>query len=113
MNAQVYREPISPEQIKQEINDTFTFNVPLSAEHATSCEKVQKACQSLADLIVQEVPEGRERTVAINNLLSAALFSRHGITRRQVVLMVAVAESPITPSPEQSPVESSVPTNPT
>jgi hypothetical protein len=108
MNAIVYREPISPEQVKQDIDDVFVFNSPMSQEHATSCEKIQAACHQLARVIADEVPEGRERSIAINNLLAVALVSRHGITRRQV-LVVGVAS----PSPELSPVESSPPENPT
>ena len=91
MNAQVSREPVSPEQIKQEIDDVFVFNPPLSIIHATSCQKIQDACKALAQVIADEVPEGKERVIAINNLLSTALFARHGITRRQVVVMSCAA----------------------
>lgn len=113
MNTEVYRPPTSLAQIKQEIDETFVFNAPLSQDHATSCEKIQNASKALADLIIQEVPEGKERVICVNNILSCALFARHGITRRQVVLMAVAPESVPSPSPEQSPVESPVPTNPT
>jgi len=93
MNAQVPREPFNPEQIKQEINDVFVFNPPLSAIHAATCKKIQNACKELAQLIADEVPEGKEQTMAINNLLAVALFARHGITRRQIVVM-AVSQYP-------------------
>lgn len=98
------RPPVSVEQTKQEINDVFVFSVPISAQHTASCERIQKACKALAQAIAEEVPEGKEQTIAINNLLSTALFARHGITRRQVVVVAVV--SPDTPCSEPAPVES-------
>ena len=109
MNTEVYREPTSPTQIQQEIDDTFVFNAPMTQENANSCQQVQNACKALADVIAQTVPEGKERTICVNNILSCALFARHGITRRQVVLMVAAPESQPTPSPEGTPVAESSP----
>lgn len=98
MNTEVNREPaLTPQEINQEIDDTFTFNSPISIAHAQSCEKIHLACKSLAQLVVTEVPEGRERSIALNNILSAALFARHGFTKRQVALIAA------TPAPENCP----------
>lgn len=101
MNTEVYREPVNPNQLKQEIDDVFVFNRPMTQENAASCARVQNACKVLADIIVQEVPEGRERIVCVNNLLSTALFASHGITRRQVMLVAAspLPESPVADSP--------------
>lgn len=106
MNTEVNREPVNLEKIKQEIDDVFIFKSPISNQHAESCQKIQNTCKALAQLIADEVPEGKEQTIAINNLLSAALFARHGITRRQVI-MVAMA----VPETENPPVPSS-PTSP-
>lgn len=99
-NNEVFRDPVDPQKTRQEIEDVFTFNAPHSKEHYASCQKIQTACKNLAQALIDEVPEGKEQTVAINNLLSAALFARHGITRRQV-LMVSVAA----PSEPPVPVE--------
>jgi hypothetical protein len=106
-NEIVTRKPVTPEQVKQEIDDVFVFNPPISAQHAASCDRIQKACKELAQAIAEEVPEGKEQTIAINNLLSTALFTRHGITRRQVVVVAMV--TPDTPSPEQPQAESPAP----
>jgi hypothetical protein len=97
MNAEINREPINTEQAKQEIEDVFVFNAPSSVNTSFACQRIQNACKALAQAIAEEVPEGKERVVAINSLLSAALFARHGITRRQVVI-VAVPEASDTPT---------------
>lgn len=94
MNTEVSRPPVTPELIKDEINDVFVFNPPLSGQNLTSCQRVQNACRELAHVIAEEVPEGKEQTIAINNLLATALWARHGITRRQVVVIASA-------SPEQ------------
>lgn len=107
MNTEVARPPITPETIKAEVNDVFIFNPPLSGNNLASCQRIQNACRDLALVIAEEVPEGKEQTIAINNLLATALWSRQGITRRQVAV-ISIA------SPEQIPAESgsSEPTSP-
>src|SRR5208337_1206463 len=116
MNTQVIREPISPEKIKLEIDDVFVFNPPLSFNHATSCQKIQDACKALAQVIADEVPEGKEQVIAINSLLSAALFARHGITRRQVVVVSCAAPGTISSAQRldesTSPAPTSSPSSP-
>lgn len=91
MNSQIVREITDPEQVKRDIEDVFVFNAPQSREVEASCQKIQTAIKQLALAIVDEVPEGRERTIALNNLLSAALFSRHGLTKRQVAIIAVAA----------------------
>lgn len=97
MNTETVRQSENIEQVKQEIQDVFVFNAPMSMEHLISCEKIQNACKALAQAIADEVPEGKERTIAINNLLSTALFARHGITRRQI--HIGATEKPLPPIP--------------
>lgn len=111
MNNEVSREPITPETIKAEIDDVFVFNSPLSSQNQASCERIQEACRTLAHAIAEEVPEGKDQTVAINNLLAAALWARHGITRRQVAVIsaspVSLQEGSEVPSETTSPASQS------
>lgn len=109
MNTQVNREPVNPEQTQQDIDDIFVFRAPISQEHSDSCQKVQQACKDLAKLIAQEVPEGKEQTIAINNLLSTALFARHGITKRQVLVMSAIPQEEMPPSEVVTPSADATP----
>lgn len=90
MNAEVSRQPYDPATIMQDIDDVFVFNAPLTSDSARACDEIQTACKNLAKLVVDHVPEGKEQTIAINNILSAALFARHGMTRRQVFTGVVV-----------------------
>lgn len=99
MNTQIEREPLNPEKIRQEIEDTFVFNPPLSSSSAAACAKIQNACKELALLIAYEVPEGKEQTIAVNNLLSVALFARQGITRRQIAVVVTAPVQDTMPEP--------------
>lgn len=108
MNNIVAREPVNLTEIQQEIEDVFVFRAPISQQHSESCQKIQQACKALSQLIVEEVPEGKERTIAVNNLLSVALFARHGITRRQV-LIAPVMHAEDLPESEVIPSESPAP----
>lgn len=85
-DEQVIREPLDPAAVLLEIEEVFTFNPPLTPEQLTACQQIQEACKNLAKGIAKLVPEGKEQTVAINNLLATALWARHGITRRQVTV---------------------------
>ena len=86
----VDRPPLDPEQTTQDIIEAFAFS-NLTPEQEADCAEVQDACQKLALLIADKLPEGKEHTVAINNVLAAALWVRHGISRRKPVLMGTTA----------------------
>ena len=91
----VVREPVSPEDVQQELDDVFLFQGSQTQENLTKCQEIQAACKNLALLITKHVPQGKEQTIAVNNLVSTALFATHGINRRQVVLVaVAAPENP-------------------
>jgi len=81
------REPISAEEVEQEVDDVFRFNPPQTQENLNKCKEIQAACKNLALLIIKHVPQGKEQVIAVNNLVSTALFACHGITRRQVVVV--------------------------
>lgn len=97
-NTEVSRPPVTPETLKAEIDDVFVFNPPLTRKNHASCERIQQACRELAHVIAEEVPEGKEQVIAINNLLATALWSRQGITRRQVLVIASA-------SPESAPAD--------
>jgi hypothetical protein len=107
-DSEVIRQPVVLDDIRQEIDDVFVFNPPMSLAHQQSCEKIQTASKALAQVIAEEVPVGKEQTIAINNLLSAVLFARHGITKRQVMMMAA-AEEPLPPIPVTPETQPSAP----
>lgn len=88
------REPVSLEETLQDIDDVFVFNPPQTQDNLIKCERIQIACKSLAKLIAQDVPQGKEQTIAINNLLSTALFANHGILKRQIVLVAVGQPTP-------------------
>jgi wyosine [tRNA(Phe)-imidazoG37] synthetase (radical SAM superfamily) len=85
-DEQVIRPPLDPEALFLEIEEVFTFNPPLTPEQQQACQIISQSCKNLAQGIAKLVPEGKEQTVAINNLLATALWARHGITRRQVTV---------------------------
>lgn len=97
-DEQVNREPLDPAAVLLEIEEVFTFNPPLTPEQVIACQQIQDACKHLAQGIAKLVPEGKEQTIAVNNLLATALWARHGITRRQVtVVAVPVWDEKNTP----------------
>ncbi len=93
----VTREPVSLEDTLQEIDDVFVFNPPQTHENLNKCLSIQNACKNLANVIARDVPEGKEQTIAINNLLATALWANHGILRRQV-MVVAINQPPENPT---------------
>lgn len=89
-NEQVDRPPLDLEALRQEIEDVFTFGIPVTPEQHHACQQIQNACKTLAHGIINLVPEGKEQVIAINNLLGVALWSRHGITRRSIIVAAGV-----------------------
>ncbi len=85
-DTEVLREPVSVQEVQDEIDDVFTFNPPQTADNQSKCQNIQSLCKQLAYVIARDVPQGKEQTIAINSVLSAALYSNHGILRRQIVM---------------------------
>ena len=85
-DTEVNREPLDPEAGIQEVEDAFVFNnQPPSTAQRTMCEHVETYARRLAFEIATVVPEGKHRTVAINNVLGAVLWARQGIlTAREI-----------------------------
>jgi hypothetical protein len=82
----VDRPPLNPEELTREIEEVFSFNPPLTVDQNHACQQIQNACKTLAHGILNLVPEGKEQTIAINQLLAAALWARHGICRRSIIV---------------------------
>lgn len=80
------RPPLDPEALALEIEEVFSFNPPLTVDQNHACQQIQNACKTLAHGILKLVPEGKEQTIAINQLLAAALWARHGICRRSIIV---------------------------
>jgi hypothetical protein len=96
----VVREPIDISAALMEVDETFTFHPPPDQSQTEKCRLVQNLCQQVAQVLVQIVPEGKEQTMAVNNLLAATLFACHGITHRQVGVFVAPPEGATSQSGE-------------
>jgi hypothetical protein len=97
-SREVKREPLDVPAIHREIDDIFTFNPPLTQEQFIACQQIQNACRTIAHVITEKAPEGREQIICTNSLLSVALFARQAITRRQVVVMSTMPPEELPPS---------------
>jgi len=97
-SGEVKREPFDAEQFKREVDEMFVFAAAVVLpDQYKACQRIQKACRNLALLLVELLPEGNEQIVCRNTLLSVALWARHAIARRQV--MVAAANPPWVATP--------------
>ena len=83
----VDRKPLNLDELILEIDEVFTFRSPSTSKQQDSCQHIQSCCKALAMAIVEMVPEGKEQVIAVNNLLGAALWASHGITKRQVTIV--------------------------
>lgn len=98
-NEQVDRPPLDLEALHQEIDDVFTFGIPITPQQNSACQQIQSACKILAHDVLRLVPEGKEQVIAINNLLAVALWSRHGITRRSIIVAAGTPFEEAAPTP--------------
>lgn len=107
INQQAVNKDPAKAKVHMEIDDHFVFNVPLTQEALDTCLKVQTECASLAHLVADATPEGKEQTIAINNILAVALWAVQAITRRQVIITPACTSPQAIlmegqPTPEQA-----------
>ena len=91
LNYPVERLPLDPQALATDLAALFTFPLTLTPEQQQECQEIDAACLALAQLIAAHLPEGKEHVVAVNNVLSAALWARHGIGNRQPVTLAAGA----------------------
>jgi len=85
-DTETLREPVDTQEDMTELNALFNFSSP-DLGQLESCLKIQDACLEAARVITAHVPEGRERNIAVNNILSAVLMANHGLTKRRIALV--------------------------
>jgi hypothetical protein len=102
LNYPVDRLPVDLPDMVVELDEVFNFPGTLTAEQEAQCKEIESVCHVAAVIIGFHLPEGKEHTVAVNNILAAALWARYGIARRQPVILAAGAPKQIT-VPEQPP----------
>ena len=93
-DKEVDRPPVDEDLAVQEVNDDFNFGpATLSEGQRLALSRLEKYGKDLAYEITALVPEGKYRTVAINNVLGAILWARHGIVSSGEVELVSVTPS--------------------
>jgi len=95
-DTEVNREPLDPDAGIHEVEEAFVFNdnAPTQAQKAM-CEHIEAYARGLAFEIATMVPEGKHRTVAINNVLGAVLWARQGILTARLVEVNVCGENPV------------------
>lgn len=88
------REPYSPEASIREVEDAFVFSNHPTEHQIKLCQHIETWGKALAVEIASLVPEGKEQTVAINNVLSAVMWCRHGIMKQPTIEFVATGPVP-------------------
>lgn len=64
-----------------DIDDRFDFHPATTAEKRGDHSSVRHACASLAHFINENVPEGREKSLAITNLEQTMFWANAAIAR--------------------------------
>jgi len=90
-NQEVTREPLDIAALVCETEREFQFtNGPLNETQLAACNHIEAFGRGMAQEIATVVPEGKERTIAINAVLTAVLWARQGITRRCVEVVATL-----------------------
>jgi hypothetical protein len=63
-----------------DLENRFTYHAPTSAKVVTH-EDIRFACLGLANLINDDVPEGREKSLAITHLEEVMMWANAAIAR--------------------------------
>jgi hypothetical protein len=79
------REPYSPRAVLEDIEQTFVFNNAPTPDQVKQCEHIEGWAKVLSLEIATQVPEGKEKTMAINNVLAAVVWCRHAIFRQPTI----------------------------
>lgn len=88
------REPYSPQAAIEDVESNFVFNNAPTEHQVKLCQHIEAFGKAMAIEIASLVPEGKEQTVAINNVLSAVMWCRHGIMRQPTIELVATSTPP-------------------
>jgi hypothetical protein len=73
-------EPMSYPVPKDDLDKRFTYHTPKNDQAARYVE-MRSCARTLAECICVNVPEGRERTLALANLEQAVFWANAGIAR--------------------------------
>ena len=78
------------------IDNRFDFHPATTAEKKGQHGSVREACKDLAHFIDNQVPDGREKALALTNLEQAMFWANAAIARQ------ASQTAPARPAPERS-----------
>ena len=65
-----------------DLETRFTYHPPTPERHDNH-DRIRIACKSLAAFLHREVPEGREKALAITNLEQVMFWANAGIARQE------------------------------
>jgi len=88
------REPYSPQAAIEEVEQTFVFNNAPTEDQVKLAQHIETWGKALSIEIASVVPEGKEKTIAINNVLAAVVWCRHAIFRQPTIEMVSTGPVP-------------------
>jgi hypothetical protein len=75
------RYPISPEDEKR-LNNNFSYHSPIS-DQAARYGDIRTAAKRFAEVILQNCPPSRERSLAMTDLETAVMWSNGSIARTE------------------------------
>lgn len=93
-SQEVERKPYNPQDVVNEINESFSFSTDLTEDQKRLCLHIEAFGRAMATEIAHTVPEGREQIIAINNILAAVMWSRHAIIKQPQIVLVATDPVP-------------------
>lgn len=64
-----------------DITNRFAYHQPSSAERRQAHETVRASCRSLAEYLNTELPEGREKSLAITKLEEVMFWANAALAR--------------------------------
>lgn len=64
-----------------DIENRFAFHAATTDEKRDAHTSVRQACRRLADFVNENVPDGREKSLAITRIEDAMLWANAGIAR--------------------------------
>jgi hypothetical protein len=88
------REPHSPQVVIEEVEQTFVFNNAPTENQVKLCQHIEAWGKAFSIEIASLVPEVKEQTMAINNVLSAVVWCRHAILRQPTIEFVSTGPVP-------------------
>jgi hypothetical protein len=88
------REPHSPQAIIEEVEQTFVFNNSPTTDQVKLCQHIESWGKAFSIEIASLVPESKEQTMAINNVLAAVVWCRHAILRQPTIEFVSTGLVP-------------------